>query len=127
MTRRRPAACWRNEEAGLVIRYRSLAGAVLLAASLGGCETPEQTLAGEQAIATQVALRRAQFEMACPTATASILSSQLLQPVAWRGLERAEYTIGVSGCGRRETYISICQLGSPSCLAISPRVNAPMQ
>ena len=94
---------------------------------LGACQSSQQILAEEQGVATQVALRRAQFEMNCPAATATVLSSQLLQTVAWRGLERAEYTIGVNGCGRREVYISVCQLGSPSCLAISPRVNAPLQ
>ena len=106
---------------------RGLAAAVFALASLAGCQTAQQTLADEQGAATEVALRRARFEMNCPSATATVLSSNLLQPVAWRGLERAEYTIGVSGCGRRETYIAVCQLGSPSCLAISPRVNVPMQ
>lgn len=96
--------------------------ATTLALLLGGCESQQQILADEQAVATETALRRARFEMNCPAATASVLSSNLLQPVAWRGLERAEYTIGVSGCGRRATYISICQLGSPSCLALQPRM-----
>ena len=99
----------------------SLLPVAALALALGGCETQQQILADEQGAATQVALQRARFEMNCPTATAEVLSSQLLQPVAWRGLERAEYTIGVSGCGRRATYVAVCQLGSPSCLAIQPR------
>ncbi len=96
----------------------SLAAALL---ALAACESPQQVLADEQATATDAALRRARFEMNCPAATATLLSSQVLQPVAWRGLERAEYTVGVSGCGQRRTYISICQLGSPSCLALQPR------
>lgn len=41
----------------------------------------------------------------------------LLQPVVWGGLERAEYTVGVEGCGQRKTYIVVCQLGSISCFA----------
>src|SRR3712207_4472811 len=100
---------------------RIMLGAVLATAALAGCQSQQQTLADEQGAATQVALRRAQFEMGCPTATAEVLSSNLLQPAYWRGLERAEYTIGVSGCGRREAYISVRQLGSPSCLATSPQ------
>jgi hypothetical protein len=41
--------------------------------------------------------------------------------VVWGGLERAEYTVGVEGCGVRRTYIVICQLGSPACFAASGR------
>jgi hypothetical protein len=41
----------------------------------------------------------------------------LLQPVLYNGLERAEYTIGVAGCGRRAVYISVCQIGSVACFA----------
>ncbi len=92
-----------------------LAAALL---ALGACEGPQQILADEQSVATDVALRRARFEMNCPAATATVLSSQLLQPAAWRGIERAEYTIGVSGCGQRATYVTMCQLGSPSCVAV---------
>jgi len=36
----------------------------------------------------------------------------MLQPVAWRGTERAEYTIGVAGCGKQKTYIVVCPLDS---------------
>lgn len=99
------------------------ATAILLA--LTGCETQQQILADEQSVATQAALQRARFELNCPAATATVLSSQILQPIAWRGLERAEYVIGVTGCGRRETYIAVCQFGSTSCLAIAGRVAAP--
>ena len=88
------------------------AAAILLA--LTGCETQQRILADEQSVATQAALQRARFELNCPAA-ATVLSSQILQPIAWRGLERAEYVIGVTGCGRRETYIAVCQLGSTSC------------
>ena len=48
---------------------------------------------------------------------AAVLSSNLLQPVMWGGQERAEYTLGVEGCGQRKTYIVVCQLGSISCFA----------
>lgn len=97
---------------------------IALAAStvvLSACQTDAQILASEQAIATQTALRRGQFELSCPEATASLLSSAMLQPVAWRGTERAEYTIGVSGCGRQKTYIVVCPLDSSACYAVSGR------
>jgi len=93
----------------------------LTAAVLAGCQSDAQILASEQAVATQTATRRGQFEMNCPQATGSMLSSNLLQPVVWGGLERAEYTIGVEGCGQRRTYIVVCQLGSPSCFAAASR------
>ena len=58
------------------------------------------------------ALRRGQFELGCPTASGTILSRNVLQPVLWGGVERAEYTIGVQGCGKRATYISVCPVAS---------------
>ena len=69
-----------------------------------------------------MALKRGQFELNCLAATASVLSSQLAQPVGngpiLRGPERAEYTIGVSGCDQRKTYVVICpQDGSGGCFA----------
>ena len=92
--------------------------AALLAA---GCQSDAQILASEQAVATQDATRRGQFELNCPQATGTMLSSNLLQPVVWGGLERAEYTVGVEGCGQRRTYIVVCQLGSPACFAAGGR------
>jgi hypothetical protein len=50
-----------------------------------------------------------------------VLSSAVLQPVAWRGTERAEYTIGVSGCGKQRTYVVVCPLDSNACYAVSGR------
>jgi len=97
---------------------------IALAAStalLSGCQTDAQVLASEQAMATQTALRRGQFELSCPGATASVLSTAMLQPVAWRGTERAEYTIGVAGCGQQKTYIVVCPLDSNACYAVSGR------
>ena len=93
----------------------------LAAVILAGCQSDAQILASEQAVATQTATRRGQFEMNCPQATGMMLSSNLLQPVVWGGLERAEYTVGVEGCGQRRTYIVVCQLGSPACFAASGR------
>jgi hypothetical protein len=93
----------------------------LTAAVLAGCQSDAQILASEQAVATQTAARRGQFELNCPQARATLLSSNLLQPVVWGGLERAEYTVGVEGCGQRKTYIVVCQLGSPACFAATGR------
>ena len=90
---------------------------MLAVLALAGCQSQEQILQSEQSMAVQVAVNRGKFELSCPQATGTVLSSNMLQPVAWRGMERAEYTVGVEGCGQRKTYIVVCQLGSPSCFA----------
>jgi len=100
---------------------RSIIAALLSIVAVTACQTDQQILAGEQATAIETATRRGQFELTCPAAVGMVLSSNMLQPVAWRGLERAEYTVGVEGCGRKVTYIVVCQLGSPSCFAVSGR------
>jgi hypothetical protein len=82
-----------------------------------GCASQTQILAQEQDIAIQTAERRGQFELACPGAKGTVLSSNMLQPVLWRGEERAEYTIGIEGCGKRATYVVVCPLGSSGCFA----------
>lgn len=100
---------------------RSLLMLCLAGFTMAGCQTDAQLLASEQAVATQTATRRGQFEMSCPQTTGTILSSNVLQPVLWNGLERAEYTVGVEGCGQRRTYIVVCQLGSQACFAAAGR------
>ena len=71
----------------------------------------------------KAALRRGQFELSCPDAKASVLTSNILQPVLWHGVERAEYTVGISGCGKRSTYIVICPMDSSDCFAGAARDN----
>jgi len=95
---------------------------VLFAAALSACQSNQQILAGSQAQALQTAVNRAQFEMNCPQATGSVLSSEVVQPPIngplVRGVERAEYTIGVAGCNQRRTYVISCpQDGSNGCFA----------
>src|SRR5690349_3067741 len=90
------------------MKIRRLISAAGLLCMLAGCESQKQILADEQSVAMQAAVRRGQFELSCPSASRTVLSSTLLQPALYNGLERAEYTIGVSGCGKRATYISVC-------------------
>ncbi len=103
-----------------IIRARFAIIAIALAAA--GCQSNSQVLAGSQQEAIGVATKRAQFEFNCPQATGTVLSSEMVQPAIngplLRGPERAEYTIGVSGCNQRQTYIVICpQDGSGGCFA----------
>jgi hypothetical protein len=89
---------------------------------LAGCQSGPPFIDKMQPSAMEMAVRRGQFEMACPSATGSMLSSEMLQPLintfAWSGPQRAEYTVGVSGCGKQTSYVVICpDNGSDSCFA----------
>jgi hypothetical protein len=91
--------------------------------NLSGCQPAGRILASEQGVALQTALHRGQFELNCPQATGTVLSSNMQQPVMWGGQERAEYTVGVSGCDKRAVYVVICPLGSSGCFAGAARGN----
>lgn len=95
--------------------------------TVAGCASPDEMLRDEQGRAVNTAVQRGRFEMNCAEVTGVVLSSNLLEPAAWRGLERAEYTIGVEGCGKRATYVVVCQIGSVNCFAISGSRNAPIE
>jgi hypothetical protein len=96
------------------------ATALLLAA---GCASGPPFIDSMQPEALSVAARRGQFEMDCPAAKAELLSRETVQPLSFRfGVERAEYTIGVEGCGKRASYIVVCPdngYSGSSCFAAS--------
>ena len=55
--------------------------ALLLAAGvLAGCQTTAQIMDASQPQAISIAQRRAQFEMSCPNATATVLSREEVPP-----------------------------------------------
>jgi hypothetical protein len=89
-------------------------------ASLAGCASTTDVLDATQAAAVDTALKRASFEMACPAATGSVLSRKAVDPAVRMtrfgagGPERYEYTVGVEGCGKRQTAVVICAEGSPA-------------
>ena len=89
-----------------------------------GCVTQSQFLQSKQQAAIQTAETRGQFELNCPAATATLLSSEVVQPVMqgpWvQGIQRAEYTVGVAGCGERKTFVVICPEGGDGCFATGP-------
>ena len=76
-------------------------------------------------MALDTALKRARFDMSCPTATGTVLSKQTIEPAIrnarFAGPERAEFTIGVEGCGKRETLVVICADGGDGCFAADSR------
>ena len=87
---------------------------------LTGCATQQDFLNSKQGIATNTALARGKFDLNCPAAQASMLSSQYIQAPGgprMMGVTRAEYTVGVQGCGQRATYIVVCSEGTAGCIA----------
>ena len=104
---------------------RCMAGVLFVAAAVaGGCATQTQMLAQRQDGAVQTALQRGRFDLNCPSATGTVLSSDFIQPAVqgpWvSGLQRAEYTVGVAGCNQRRTYVVLCQVGTATCFAADP-------
>jgi len=91
-----------------------------MVAAVAGCQTTPLTTQ-MQPMALDFALKRARFDMNCPAATATVLSSQTIQPVLngplMMGQERAQYTIGATGCGNRETLVVICGQDNNGCFA----------
>ena len=81
---------------------------LFLFVAASGCATQQQMLDQMQPTALGAATSRAQFELNCPNVATSILSRKMIEPVWAGGIERAEYTIGVDGCGRRSVYMAIC-------------------
>jgi len=96
---------------------------ITLMATLGaaGCASGPPFIDQMQPEAVSMATRRAQFEMNCPAANGQVISREMMQPVIqtyrWSGPQRAEYTVGFSGCGKRATYIVICPQDGSSCFA----------
>ena len=86
-----------------------------------GCATQSQLLQSRQPDAVQTALQRGRFDLNCPSATATVLSKDYIQPAIqgpWvGGLQRVEYTVGVEGCNQRTTYVVMCQIGTSTCFA----------
>jgi len=89
-----------------------------------GCTTQAQFLQSMQMSAMQTALSRGQFEMNCPSATPTLISQEVVQPVLqgpyMNGIQRAEYTVGVAGCGQRKVFVVICPEGGTGCFAAGP-------
>ena len=101
----------------MVKAYALLALVVVIVSA--GCATQQQFLQSKQDMAVQTVLGRAQFEMNCQELTTTIISKEVVQPALqgpWvNGIQRAEYTIGAMGCGKRATFVVICPEGGEGC------------
>jgi hypothetical protein len=94
---------------------------VAVAVLFYGCQSQQQMVDEMQTDATQVAKQRGKFELNCPTATAQVLSKEMIQSEImnprWAPPQRAQYTVGVSGCDKRATYLVVCAEGGTGCVA----------
>jgi hypothetical protein len=97
---------------------------LLVAVAATGCVSQAQFLDSKQGMAMQTAVSRGQFEMNCPEAAGTVLSREVVQPALQGpivgGLQRAEYTVGVAGCGKRTTFVVICPDEGEGCFATGP-------
>jgi hypothetical protein len=124
---RQPSVCLtRFPVQNLEIKKRcTFLAVVVVVFAVVGYQTQQQMIQSQQAMAIQTALNRAQFEMNCPTARGTVLSTNIIQPVfngpLVQGTYRTEFTIGVRGCGQRRTYIVVCPQGSTGCYATAGR------
>jgi hypothetical protein len=98
---------------------------ILLAlATIPSCANQQQMLDNDQAMAVQTAVNRAQFDMGCSSATGTVISREVVHPAMQgpyvNGIQRAEFTVGVEGCGKRKSYIVVCPEGGNGCFAAGP-------
>ncbi len=99
MTARKPTGC-RS-------RTRSLVACAVFAV-VGGCASQATYLQSIEPSAMTAATTRGKFELNCPDVAGTVLSSKIIQPVVFGGIERAEYTIGVRGCNKEAVYVTVC-------------------
>ena len=104
---------------------KAYAGSLLVVAlCAAACESNTQFLDAKQGMAVETAVSRGRFEMNCSAVTPSVLSREVVEPAIMGprtyGIDRAEYTIGVSGCGDRKTFVVICPDGGDGCFAAGP-------
>ena len=89
---------------------------LLLPMILSACATEAQFLAQNAPSALNTALARGRFELNCPQASGTVLSQKVtyingmgIGMAGGGGYEWTEYTIGVSGCGKRAVYETMCR------------------
>ncbi len=104
---------------------RGFVVAAMAAVIASGCASGPPFIEVAQPMAMQTAQRRAQFEFNCQAVNAQILPQENVQsPLEYTRFApppRVEYTVGVSGCGQRQTYLVICTEGSGGCFAAAGR------
>lgn len=101
--------------AGRFPAWLALAG---LGLALAGCVTDTEFLAQNSSAALSAAEARGGFELGCDGVQSRVLSQKVVQGAqggyGWRGAGAwagpwTEYTVGVSGCGKRAVYMVVCR------------------
>src|SRR4051812_34060376 len=85
---------------------------LLLAA---GCASGPQFVDQMQPTATGKAEASGRFSMDCPDAKGEVINREQLEPLAFGGPIRAQYTIGVAGCGKRTMVTVLCSDNGDQC------------
>jgi hypothetical protein len=90
-----------------------------------GCASGPPYIQTAEPGAISAAQRRAQFDMDCPKVLAEVLTRETVQsPLEYTRFappQRAEYTVGATGCGQRKVYLVVCTDGAGGCVAVSGR------
>jgi len=122
--------CKRGTDGGRPMK-RYLFTMLAAGAALASCASQQKVVDEMKPQAVETAQKKGSFEMNCPAATAQVLSDEMIQqrttygPYAGMPPERAEYTVGVEGCGQRSTYTVVCAHGGTGCIAANTRGNEP--
>jgi hypothetical protein len=93
---------------------RYLASLLVLAAA--GCASGPPFIDKMEPTATAKAESRARFDLNCPEAKGQVINREQLEPLAFGGPVRAQYTIGVEGCGKRMTVVVLCSENGNQCV-----------
>ncbi|MGA9289400.1 MAG: hypothetical protein WBV93_13765 [Anaerobacillus sp.] len=95
-----------------------------VAITAAGCQSNTQFMISKQDRAVDTAMKRGAFELNCSTVTPSVLSREVVEPTIEGprvySIARAEYTIGVAGCGKRKTFVVLCPDEGDGCFAAGP-------
>lgn len=98
---------------------------ILVALGVTGCVSQAQFLDNLQDLALETAVNRGRLELNCPAATGFVLSREVVQPAPQRpvvgGIQRAEYTVAVTGCDRKVIYVVVCSKEGDKCFAAQSR------
>jgi hypothetical protein len=81
-----------------------------------GCASGPPFIDRMQPTAMTKAEARARFDLNCPDAKGEVINREQLEPLAFGGPVRAQYTIGVAGCGKRTTVVVLCSENGNQCV-----------
>jgi hypothetical protein len=93
---------------------RYLASALVLV--VAGCASGPPFIDQMQPTATAKAEARARFDLNCPDAKGQVINREQLEPLIFGGPVRAQYTIGVAGCGKRTMVVVLCSENGNQCV-----------